>query len=51
MLPFYEAENDAIRRHDPDAARAANIGRAELMAKIMVTELAHRRVLSELRTG
>lgn len=50
MLPYYEVETDAIARRDPDAARAANIGRSELMAKIMLVELARRRVLGDLRS-
>ncbi|MET0699257.1 MAG: GntR family transcriptional regulator [Mycobacterium sp.] len=51
MLPFYEAETDAIRRHDCDAARAVNAARAELMAQIMVAELAGRSVLNDVRSG
>jgi DNA-binding GntR family transcriptional regulator len=50
MLPFYEDETNAIRNHDPDAACAANIGRSELMAKIMLAELSRRRVLGDLRS-
>jgi DNA-binding GntR family transcriptional regulator len=50
MLPFYEAETEAICTHDPEAARAVNIGRSELMAKIMLAELARRRVLGDLRS-
>lgn len=50
MLPFYEAETDAIGRHDPDGARAANIGRSKLMAEIMLADLARRRVLGDLRS-
>ncbi|MCV7398625.1 GntR family transcriptional regulator [Mycobacterium fragae] len=46
MLPFYEEETAAIHRRDPDAARAACAGCAELMAKVMVTELVRRRVLA-----
>lgn len=46
MLPFYEDETAAIRRRDPAAARAACSGCAELMAKVMVTELVRRGVLS-----
>lgn len=46
MLPFYEAENAAIKGRDPEAARAACVGRSELMAKIMLSELVRRRVLS-----
>lgn len=51
MLPFYEAETDAIRNHDSDAARTVNTARAELMAQIMVAELAGRRILSDIRSG
>jgi DNA-binding GntR family transcriptional regulator len=48
ILPYYEAETDAIRRHDVEAARDANVGRSETMAKVMLAELARRRVLGEL---
>lgn len=44
MLPFYEDENAAIHRHDPDAARAACVGRSYLMAQTMLAELCRRRV-------
>ena len=46
MLLFYEDETAAIRRHDPAAARAACSGCAELMAKVMVTELIRRGVFA-----
>lgn len=46
MLPFYEDETAAIRQRDPDGARAACSGCAELMADVMLTELVRRRVLS-----
>ncbi len=46
MLPFYEDETAAIRHRDPDGARAACSGCAELMAEVMVTELVRRRVLA-----
>jgi hypothetical protein len=46
MLPFYEEETAAIHRRDPDAARAACAGSAELMSKVMVTELVRRGVLA-----
>jgi DNA-binding GntR family transcriptional regulator len=49
MLSTYEAETDAIRRHDGEAARSANIGRSRVMATIMLAELGRRRVLGELR--
>jgi DNA-binding GntR family transcriptional regulator len=44
ILPFYEAETAAIQRRDPDGARAACAERAELMARIMLTELVRRGV-------
>jgi DNA-binding GntR family transcriptional regulator len=50
MLPFYESETDAIHRGDPGAARAANIGRSALMARIMIAELRRRRVLGDLHS-
>lgn len=46
MLPFYEEENAAMHRRDPEAARAACIGRSEVMAKTMVAELCRRGVFS-----
>jgi DNA-binding GntR family transcriptional regulator len=46
MLPFYEDETSAIHRHDPGAARAACVGRSNLMAQTMLTELIRRRVFS-----
>jgi DNA-binding GntR family transcriptional regulator len=46
MLPFYEDETAAIRHRDPDGARAACSGCAELMAEVMVTELVRRGVLA-----
>lgn len=45
VLPFYEEENAAIHRREPEAARAAYIGRSELMAQTMLAELFRRRVL------
>jgi DNA-binding GntR family transcriptional regulator len=44
MLPFYEAELDAIHRSDADSARDACVERSELMARIMLTELVRRGV-------
>lgn len=44
VLPYYEEETSAIHRRDPDAARAACIGRADLMAQRMLAELFRRRV-------
>jgi DNA-binding GntR family transcriptional regulator len=46
MLPFYEAETAAIHDRDPDAARAACVGRSEVMAGIMLAELVRRRVFA-----
>ncbi|BBZ50304.1 GntR family transcriptional regulator [Mycobacterium heidelbergense] len=46
MLPFYEDETSAIHRHDPEAARAACVGRSYLMAQTMLAELYRRRVFS-----
>jgi len=46
MLPFYEDETAAIKHRDPDRARAACGGCAELMAEVMVTELVRRSVLA-----
>jgi DNA-binding GntR family transcriptional regulator len=46
MLPFYEDENSAIHRRDPDAARAACGARSNRMAESMVAELCRRRVLA-----
>jgi len=47
FLPTYEAEAAAIRQHDPDAARAANMTRAEMRAEIVIAELTRRGVLSD----
>jgi DNA-binding GntR family transcriptional regulator len=44
MLPFYEAETEAIHRRDPDGARAACVERSEVMARIMLGELVRRGV-------
>src|SRR5947209_2455631 len=46
MLPFYEDETSAMHRHDPEAARAACVGRSNLMAQTMLIELFRRRVFS-----
>ncbi len=45
MLSHYELEVDAIRRSDPDGARAACAMRAAMMARILLGELARRGVL------
>jgi DNA-binding GntR family transcriptional regulator len=44
MLAHFEAEIDAIHRGDPDAARAVNVARSEMMARIMLGELVRRGV-------
>ena len=46
MLPFYEDETVAIRHRDPEGARAACGGCADLMAEVMLTELVRRGVLA-----
>src|SRR6201998_3541056 len=46
MWPFYEDETAAIHRRDPEAARAACVGRSDLMARTMLAELFRRRVFS-----
>jgi DNA-binding GntR family transcriptional regulator len=46
MLPFYEEENSAIHRHDPEGARAACVGRSRRMAEMMLAELFRRRVFT-----
>jgi DNA-binding GntR family transcriptional regulator len=50
MLPFYEDETSAIYRRDPEAARAACIGRSHLMAQTMLAELYRRRVFTPAET-
>jgi DNA-binding GntR family transcriptional regulator len=47
ILPFYEAEYTAIIGRQPDAARAACAARAEVVGRIMLTELVRRRVLGQ----
>lgn len=49
ILPFYEDENAAIQRRDPEAARAACLGRSALMAETMIAELRRRGVFGPLR--
>lgn len=46
MLPLYEDETAAIHRRDPEAARAACVGRSYLMAQTMLGELFRRRVFT-----
>jgi len=50
MLPFYEDETSAIHRRDPEAARAACVGRSYLMAQTMLTELFRRGVFTPAET-
>src|SRR6201996_2058295 len=50
MLPFYEDETSAIHRRDPEAARAACVGRSYLMAQTMLSELFRRRVFAPAET-
>jgi len=45
MLPFYETETAAIRRGDPDTARAVCADRSAFMGRLMLTELVRRGVL------
>ena len=45
MLPLYERETEAIRTHDTEGARAANVDRANLMARVMLDELRRRGVM------
>lgn len=44
MLPFYEQEMAAIQSRDPDAARAACVGRSAASAEIVIHELVRRGV-------
>ena len=46
MLTYYEDETSAIQRRDPEAARAACVGRSYLMAQTMLAELFRRRVFA-----
>ena len=46
LLTYCAAETAAIADGDPGAARAACLGRAELMGRIMLAELVRRRVLA-----
>lgn len=46
MLRFYEDETAAIHRRDPEAARAACVGRSCLLAQTMLAELSRRRVFA-----
>jgi DNA-binding GntR family transcriptional regulator len=44
LLAHFEAEIDAIHRGDPDAARAVNVARSEMMARVLLGELVRRGV-------
>lgn len=46
VLPFYEDETAAIHRRDPEAARAACVGRSYGTAQAMLAELSQRRVFT-----
>jgi DNA-binding GntR family transcriptional regulator len=46
MLSYYEDETAAIHRRDPEAARAACVGRSRVMARTMLAELIRRRVFA-----
>ncbi len=50
LVTYYEAETEAIRRGNPEGARAANIGVSAAMAQIMIAELRRRGVLGDLRS-
>ncbi|MCV7225299.1 GntR family transcriptional regulator [Mycolicibacterium komossense] len=45
FVASYETETDAIRRHDVDGARVANMDRSTLLATIMLAELSQRGVI------
>lgn len=45
ILPFYDVEAAAIHDRDAGAARAACVGRSEVLGRIMLTELVRRRVI------
>ena len=54
MLPFYELEHRAIRRRDPDGARAACAERSAMMAEVLIAELVRRGVFTgedDMATG
>lgn len=46
LLAYFEAETLAIAEGDAGAARAACVGRADLLGRIMLAELVRRRVLA-----
>ncbi|MET0699600.1 MAG: GntR family transcriptional regulator [Mycobacterium sp.] len=47
LLPLYEAETDAIRRHDVEAARGASLDLSALFGAIMLEELARAGVMGK----
>jgi len=54
MLPHYEREYRAIRRRDPEGARAACAERSAMMAEVLIAELVRRGVFTaedEMATG
>ncbi|MCX2929316.1 GntR family transcriptional regulator [Mycobacterium sp. CVI_P3] len=50
LMPLAETEYDAIRRHQPAAARQACVDRADLMADALIIELNRRGVFAELNS-
>jgi DNA-binding GntR family transcriptional regulator len=50
MLALYDEETDAIRRHDPAAAKDVNNRRAALLGSLMRDELVRRGVLGTLNS-
>jgi DNA-binding GntR family transcriptional regulator len=51
VLPFYEDETAAMHRRDPEAARAACVGRSHRTAQAMLAELFRRRVFTAPSDG
>lgn len=47
-LALYEQETEAIRNHDQEGARSANIARADLFSRVMLDELRRRGVLGSV---
>lgn len=50
LVASYEAETEAIRHHDPGAARAVNMDRSTALATVMVAELTRRGVITNDRS-
>ncbi len=46
ILPFYEAETEAIARGDPDAARRAEADKSKVMAELVIAALVRRKVFA-----